>query len=1713
MGESTQLSWQVSGTEPISLSLSPPASGELLSPLTLSPTETTTYRLTASNAEGARNASVTVTVLDAAAPTINDFSASASALTVTFTWSLTAAEPLACTLEPGDGSDVLSFDNCLTTQQTSYTYSQAGSYTAVLSLASGARQSVTFVVSETVGEDVLIGGFVDEQSRNVIIIMTDEDGEQRAASLDDVNAAIAVVEASYGVTSTQPAIRGANAAVLSLLQQTSSTTRSLFNVAREFVVAVTANGEVIASSALERLDTSNDPQETRLEFNLQVPSEETVALLVAEPDGRGGWLCKGLLEYQTLNGQQTVTSSQSLYRFNRELAGNNTPYSTGRFQFNELTANLASRRAADSSSTMQADLPSPEVQEAIVSLADAPEFQDGLYRFCGNPDIARNDVVATIDWRSDIFNVSTLPPNTNPDLVQGEAAVYDFSIALLLESISEQDANGNTVTSNRFLGASPIDVNGNVNVQLVRDALDNLNATLFFTDVAFFDASKERFPLTPSYEFDAGAQLSSTQTLEQQDTQQDGPVVPELVDLGVIDGGLGYIQGQVLDLSGQPVAGASVIIVLDGERLAFNAATSGADGNYEIFIPSDTANSYILYAQNADASLAGLAGNDDTGVRFNVPGSRIFDQDIILDVPLPGVIPPASQQPTADAGEDLETLVGNELSLTGSVSDPDGDNLIVRWQLISRPENSDASLTGVVTTTTSFTPDVAGDYVLRLLAFDGEAIGSDTVTVTALETAAPDSVRFVLPSSFIILSEGGEAVNLILERSTASQADLTVQLQLLPGSSADASDIAITGATNLDGGSYEVSLAAGVQQTSVNVQALADDLLESSELLVLELVTSADYSLGDPAEARFIILDSSPNLTNCDAAIATTQSDIDALSNCQFIEGSLVIDPLATIDPTTLTLAQNDAITSLAPLSNLEAIRDDLFIGNTTSLTTLNGLDLLANIGGDLIIKSNSGLMSLNGLGTLGAVDGDIVIANNSVLTALNDLTSLTNIGGSLYIGYDNATETLAGNPELTDLSAINDLIEADIDGDDIIISANAKLDCPVQDLAFENAVTASEGNLVNCNETDIITPNIISFTASSNTILEGEMSTLSWQITGDEPITLTLSPNIGDVSGSNSVEVSPNATITYTLTATNIVTSASDTETVTITVTSEPVAPTIVTFSVLPDLITSGESSTISWEVTGTEPITVEIMPEVTEVFGPVDSTSVTPAETTLYTLRATNDIGSVEDTVTVEVDPCTNPEDVTSQDELDNLAPCIEIVGGLLIRDSTNIFDLSALDGLERIVGDLVINNNAGLTSLLGLTSLIEVEGDLEITSNSALASYNGMDVLTDVSGSVVLGQNDVQDLTHLNSLTIIGGVLEVKDNDLLETISGFQMLNSVAGLEISNISDLSSITGFDLLATIDGDLIINNLPSLASLDEFNFTTVSGNITITNNGTLLDLFGLENITGYNDLNTVIVASNDSLSCPPPPTISFEIDEGPCTTPVLQDCPISGTADIFVTTQVDLDSLDNCGRITVNLIINSSESINLAPLNELTEITGNLEILSSDGLVSLNGLNDLESVGGHLVIDNNNTLMSLDGFDNLERVDEYLDIINNDLLTSLDGLDNLESIGNDLDIIGNDALISLDGLDNLMFLGDDLFITTNDSLTNLDALINLTTIGGDITISENLILQDITGLANVASYDNVSNTVTITENENFFCTPPPPFEVDESSDNAFDCL
>ncbi|CAM2005949.1 OmpA family protein [Acanthopleuribacter pedis] len=159
--------------------------------------------------------------------------------------------------------------------------------------------------------------------------------------------------------------------------------------------------------------------------------------------------------------------------------------------------------------------------------------------------------------------------------------------------------------------------------------------------------------------------------------------------------------------------------------------------------------------------------------------------------------------------------------------------------------------------------------------------------------------------------------------------------------------------------------------------------------------------------------------------------------------------------------------------------------------------------------------------------------------------------------------------------------------------------------------------------------PTVSFFRATPDTIDLGGISNLSWNVTDADSVEIS---GIGVVDDSGVLFLSPEATTTYTLTATNV--TGSVTAEVTVTVRQLP-TPTIGFFTATPDDIKQGEFTTLSWSTQNAETVTISNLGQVAATATVI----LTPEATVTYTLTATNSAGSATAEVTVNVGPPNQP------------------------------------------------------------------------------------------------------------------------------------------------------------------------------------------------------------------------------------------------------------------------------------------------------------------------------------------------------------------------------------------------------------------------------------------------------------------------------------------
>ena len=116
-------------------------------------------------------------------------------------------------------------------------------------------------------------------------------------------------------------------------------------------------------------------------------------------------------------------------------------------------------------------------------------------------------------------------------------------------------------------------------------------------------------------------------------------------------------------------------------------------------------------------------------------GVRVTGSITHFSVISPAIPPNAT--PTIALGEDRSVAVGATVDLSAATDDPDGDPVTVAWSFDSRPAGSAADFSDPTGSTTSFVPDVGGEYQIRATVTDDRGdSASDVVVITARAVVA-----------------------------------------------------------------------------------------------------------------------------------------------------------------------------------------------------------------------------------------------------------------------------------------------------------------------------------------------------------------------------------------------------------------------------------------------------------------------------------------------------------------------------------------------------------------------------------------------------------------------------------------------------------------------------------------------------------------------------------------------------------------------------------------------------------------------------------------------------------------------------------------------------------------------------------------------------------------------------------------------------------------
>jgi hypothetical protein len=408
-----------------------------------------------------------------------------------------------------------------------------------------------------------------------------------------------------------------------------------------------------------------------------------------------------------------------------------------------------------------------------------------------------------------------------------------------------------------------------------------------------------------------------------------------------------------------------------------------------------------------------------------------------------------NRAPTAHAGNDQNAELNALTQLDGSASsDPDGDLLTYVWTVVSVPSGSAVTvLQDSTSVNSSFTPDVAGDYVFSLVVDDGE------------NSSTEDSV-----------------VVRVAEANVAPQADVQVSGEMLTGT-----QVTLDGSASVDNDNGPQSLTYTWQMISVPLGSHADTLALDSQGTPTTGFTPDvpgtyriqlsvfDGELTDTVEVTAIISDEVVN----QAPVANAGSDQQyELGSAVELDGSASFDSDSGPEPlkyewTFVSVAQGSLLTSASIETSVTGLA--MFIPDVAGAYTLrlmvNDGDLsdadsvvvtvsenqipVANAGDDQDVELGSNVV-LDGSASFDADDGPQPLSYGWEVVSRPD--------GSMAVIVDSDSPVAYIEPDIAGLYTFKLVVDDGQanDSDEVLINVNtlvaAPMMCDVDGNAFVDA-------------------------------------------------------------------------------------------------------------------------------------------------------------------------------------------------------------------------------------------------------------------------------------------------------------------------------------------------------------------------------------------------------------------------------------------------------------------------------------------------------------------------------------------------------------------------------------------------------------------------------------------------------------------------------------
>lgn len=274
---------------------------------------------------------------------------------------------------------------------------------------------------------------------------------------------------------------------------------------------------------------------------------------------------------------------------------------------------------------------------------------------------------------------------------------------------------------------------------------------------------------------------------------------------------------------------------------------------------------------------------------------------------------------------------------------------------------------------------------------------------------------------------------------------------------------------------------------------------------------------------------------------------------------------------------------------------------------------------------------------------------------------------------------------------------------------------------------------------------------SADRTIIQaGEAVILTWST--QKADSAEIDNGLGTVALNGTMKIFPSVTTTYTITA---FTSGGNTvaDSVTITISTGPPPPTLV-FAADPDTISPGGASTLSWTSTNTDTVSIDNGIGVVQINGEI---TVSPLETSNYTISATGPGGTVSETVQVTVEAQKGPSVTVTLD-----ASPISIQTGsstTLSWESTKAIRANIDNNIGEVPVDGTLNVSPAETTTYTITAF-DRKGNTATTTVLVKVSPIEVSITNPLGGEIVLRPDVLvrgtwDNLTHIETGISVNGV----------------------------------------------------------------------------------------------------------------------------------------------------------------------------------------------------------------------------------------------------------------------------------------------------------------------------------------------------------------------